>query len=36
MPNKNREIVYVEIPSKALRIHHAACSNGHSLIVRTI
>jgi len=32
MPNKNREIVYVEIPSKALRIHHAACSNGHSLM----
>ncbi len=32
MPDKNREIVNVEIPSKALRIQHAMCPNGHSLM----
>ena len=32
MPDRNREIVNVEIPSKALRIQHAMCPNGHSLM----
>lgn len=30
--SKKKEIVAIEIPSKALRIQHASCPNGHSLM----
>ncbi len=32
MPDKKREVIRVEIPSKALRVRHAMCQNGHSLM----
>jgi hypothetical protein len=32
MKNKKKEIVEIEIPSKTLRIKHAMCPNGHSLM----
>ncbi len=32
MPKRKKEIVEIEIPSKALRIQHAACPKGHSLM----
>ncbi len=32
MPDKKREIVKVEIPSKAIRVQHATCPHGHNLM----
>ncbi len=32
MKNKKKEVVEIEVPSKALRIQHANCPNGHSLM----
>jgi hypothetical protein len=32
MRKKKKEILEIEIPSKAIRIQHACCSNGHSLM----
>ena len=32
MPKKKKETVEIELPSKAIRIQHAACPNGHSLM----
>ena len=32
MEDKKREVVELQIPSKAIRIQHAMCSRGHSLM----
>ena len=32
MIQKEKEIVEIEIPSKAVRVKHAMCSHGHSLM----
>ncbi len=32
MKNKKKEIVEIEIPSKAIRVKHATCPRGHSLM----
>jgi hypothetical protein len=32
MPNRKRERIEIEIPSKAIRVKHASCRNGHSLM----
>jgi len=32
MPGRKRESIEIEIPSKAIRIQHASCPNGHSLM----
>jgi hypothetical protein len=32
MRKKKKEILEIEIPSKAIRIQHANCANGHSLM----
>ena len=35
MLKKNKEIISLGIPSRALRIQHACCANGHSLMDST-
>jgi len=32
MKNKEKEIIEIEIPSKGIRVQHATCPNGHSLM----
>jgi hypothetical protein len=32
MPNKQRETIEIKVPSKAVRISHATCPEGHSLM----
>jgi hypothetical protein len=32
MPKRKKEVVEIELPSKAIRIQHASCPNGHSLM----
>ena len=32
MPKRKKELLNIEIPSKAVRVQHASCPNGHSLM----